>query len=195
MPKLELKDLYTSEQYEEIRPEFRQRMMEVKKPRRIAVGPLFNFLFENEDTMKYQIQEMVRIEGIREPEAIRHEIDTYNEMIPDRNEIKASLLIEIDDPSARAFKLKELVGVQDKVSLLIAKDYQVHAEFDDRQVTDGKISSVHYLTFTLSEEAADALLATAEVELLVNHPAYSYQTSLSEEQVNALKEDLAASRK
>lgn len=190
MGKIQIEDLYTTEQYESVRPEYRQRMMDVKKPRRINVGPLFNFLFENKDTMKYQIQEMIRIEGILESKAIQHEIDTYNEMVPGPDEIKATLLIEIDDPAARAYKLKELVGVQDCVSLLIARDYQVHADFDDRQVTDGKISSVHYLTFSLSREAADAFLSTSEVEILVNHPAYSYQASLTDEQLSALKEDL-----
>ena len=166
MNKIQVTDIMPTDDYNRIRDEYRQRMLDVKKNRRVGVGEYLMFLFENADTMKYQIQEMVRIEQIQNPEAIQHEIDTYNELVPDRDEISASLLIELDDPQARAFKLRELVGLQDSVSMLIDKDYQIHAEFDDRQITDGKISSVHYIKFPLGEKAADAFLSTESVEIL-----------------------------
>lgn len=194
MNKIQVTDIMPTDDYNRIRDEYRQRMLDVKKNRRVGVGEYLMFLFENADTMKYQIQEMVRIEQIQNPEAIQHEIDTYNELVPDRDEISASLLIELDDPQARAFKLRELVGLQDSVSMLIDKDYQIHAEFDDRQITDGKISSVHYIKFPLGEKAADAFLSTESVEILVTHPACSYRQELTPEQLAALKEDLQATR-
>ncbi|MBI40216.1 MAG: hypothetical protein CMF59_11495 [Leptospiraceae bacterium] len=194
MTKIQPSDIMPLEQYDRVRDEYRQRIFEIKKARRIGVGEYLNFLFENADTMKYQIQEMARVEQLKDDTAVKHEIETYNELVPDPNEITASLLIEINDPAARAFKLRELVGLQDSVSMLIDKDYQVQAEFDDRQITDGKISSVHYLRFPLGEKAADAFLSTSDVELLITHPACSYRQPLNQEQLEAMKEDLRASR-
>ncbi|MBU43618.1 MAG: hypothetical protein CMN76_10385 [Spirochaetaceae bacterium] len=194
MSKIQPSDIMPLDQYDRIRDEYRQRIFQVKKSRRVAVGDYLTFLFENQDTMKYQIQEMARVEQLKDPEAVKHEIETYNELVPDPNEITASLLIEINDPAARAFKLKELVGLQDSVSMLIDKDYQVQAEFDDRQITDGKISSVHYLRFPLGQKAADAFLSTSSVEILITHPACSYRQELNPDQLEAMKEDLKASR-
>lgn len=194
MAKIQSNDIMSLEEYEKIRDEYRQRIFEVKKNRRVRVGDYITFLFENQDTMKYQIQEMARVEQLKDEQAVKHEIDTYNELVPDPDEITASLLIEIDDPQVRAFKLKELVGLQDSVSLLIDKDYQVQASFDDRQITDGKISSVHYLRFPLGQKAADAFLETGSVEILITHPACSYRVELNPEQLQALKEDLRSSR-
>ncbi len=194
MTKIQPSDIMPLDQYDRVRDEYRQRIFEIKKARRIGVGEYLTFLFENADTMKYQIQEMARVEQLKDETAVKHEIETYNELVPDPNEITASLLIEINDPAARAFKLRELVGLQDSVSMLVDKDYQIQAEFDDRQITDGKISSVHYLRFPLGEKAADAFLATSDVELLITHPACSYRQPLSPEQLEAMKEDLKASR-
>ena len=194
MTKIQPSDIMPLDQYDRVRDEYRQRIFEIKKARRIGVGEYLTFLFENADTMKYQIQEMARVEQLKDETAVKHEIETYNELVPDPNEITASLLIEINDPAARAFKLRELVGLQDSVSMLVDKDYQIQAEFDDRQITDGKISSVHYLRFPLGEKAADAFLATSDVELLITHPACSYRQPLSQEQLEAMKEDLKASR-
>lgn len=194
MAKIQPADIMPLEQYDSVRDEYKQRIFEIKKHRRVYVGDYLNFLFENADTMKYQIQEMARVEVMKDAEAVKHEIETYNELVPDPNEITASLLIEIDDPAARAFKLRELVGLQDSISLLIDKDYQVQAEFDDRQITDGKISSVHYLRFPLGQKAADAFLSTSDVEILITHPACSYRQAINREQLEAMKEDLQASR-
>lgn len=195
MTKIQTSDIMSLDDYERVRDEYRQRIFGVKRNRRVPVGDYITFLFENADTMKYQIQEMARVEQLRDEKAVAHEIETYNELVPDPDEITASMLIEIDDPQVRAFKLRELVGLQDSVSMLIDKDYQVQAEFDDRQITDGKISSVHYLRFPLGQKAADAFLATGSVELLITHPACSYRVELNKDQLEALKEDLIQSRR
>lgn len=179
-------------EYEKVRDDFRARVMAIKDARRVAVGPYLNFLFENRDTMHYQIQEMMRVERITEEEAIAHEIKTYNGLIPGAGELSATLLIEIDNPNVRDFKLRELVGLDEQVFLLIDRDYQIQAKFDDMQFNTEKMSSVQYIRFELGEQGAEALKNTDSVEFLTTHPACSYRMSLSARQIAALKEDLQA---
>ena len=192
MEKIAVSEIKPADEYNRIRDEYRERLMAIKKHRRVTVGPYLNFLFENRDTMLYQIQEMVRAEGIKDPRGIAHEVETYNQLVPSGEELKATLLIEIDDPTVRKVKLSELVGLERCISLLVDRDYQVDAVFDEGQLSPEKISSVQFITFPLGAAARDALLATDHIELVVSHPACSYRTTLSSEQVAALAEDLRA---
>lgn len=194
MGKIQFSDVKPLQEYAAIRPEFRERMTRVKAARRVLVGPYLNFLFENRDTMLYQVQEMIRAESLSTESAIQHEIETYNELVPGPNELKATLLIEIDNPQMRAFKLAELVGLEKHISLLIDRDYQVQAEFDQRQIDPEKLSSVQFITFPLGEKATDAFLQTETVELLITHPACSYRMALSKDQISALRDDLISAR-
>lgn len=193
MKKLTLADIKPRKEYEAVREEFRSRVLSIKEPRRIAVGPYLTLLFENRDTMIYQIQEMARVEGIDARDALQHEVDTYNELVPGDAELRATLLIEFDDPVVRRVKLAELVGLEKHLALVVDHDYVVNAVFDDRQLDPEKISSVQYIHFPLGQKAADAFMTTDHVEIVTSHPACSYRVSLSSVQLSALKADLASS--
>ncbi|HMU81981.1 MAG TPA: DUF3501 family protein, partial [Leptospiraceae bacterium] len=190
MKKLEMADVIPNTEYEKIRDSFRSKILRIKEPRRIAVGPYLMFLFENRETMLYQVQEMMRAEGIRAEEAIQHEINTYNELVPGPCELRATLMIEFADEATRRVKLKELVGLEKHVSLVIDRDYVISAVFDEKQMDPDKLSSVQYIHFPLGEKAAEAFLSTNDVELVTTHPACSYRQSISQEQLSSLKEDL-----
>ena len=191
MKKLEPADIIPNSEYLAVREEFRQRVMAIKEDRRVFVGPYLMFLFENRDTMLYQVQEMMRVENIRDEAAIGHEILTYNKLIPGRGQLSATLLIEIDNPTARSFKLTELLGLDQHVHLLIDNDFQVGAQFDGEQIGGDRLSSVQYLMFTMSEEARAAFLESSNVAVLTTHPACSYRHSLEPHILAALQQDLA----
>lgn len=190
MKKIERSEILETDEYVRIRDEFRQRIMQVKNHRRLIVGDYLCFLFENRDTMIYQVQEMMRAEGIRDEQAIQHEIATYNELVPAPHELAATLLIEFADELVRRVKLKELVGLHEHIHLIIDGDYMIKALFDDRQMDPDKISSVQYIRFPLGPEATEAFLSAKNVELLTDHPACSYRQPLTPEQLAALQADL-----
>jgi len=193
MKKLTIADIRSRAEYEAVRDSFRRTVLSVKEARRVAVGPYLTFLFENRDTMIYQIQEMMRVEGIDGEAAIQHEVNTYNELVPGDHELRATLLIEFDNETVRRVKLAELVGLEKHIALVVDRDYVVNAVFDDRQLDPAKISSVQYIHFPLGQKAADAFMTTDYVEIVTSHPACSYRISLSKEQLSALQADLAAS--
>ena len=190
MKKIELEHIKPIAEYNKIRTEYREHIAQVKEPRRVLVGPYLNFLFENRETMLYQVQEMIRAEGNASEAAIRHEVETYNQMVPGPYELKATLLIEIVDPVVRQVKLKELVGLEREISLFIDRDYQIQAEFDASQIDPEKLSSVQFITFPVGEAATGAFMKTNDVEILVTHAACSYRVALSPEQIGALRDDL-----
>jgi len=178
--------------YEITRPDFRRRVLDTKKPRRIAVGNDVTLLFENHDTVLYQIQEMLRVERIRDPHAIKHEIDTYNELVGGKDELCASLLIEYPDEKERDQRLQELVGLEKHVALEVKGAGTCRAVFDERQMSPERISSVHYVHFPLGSERADAIRAGAPVAIVIDHPKLSARAALTREQCAALAEDLSA---
>ena len=112
MKAVQVSDIRTLAEYEREREEFRRHILAVKEPRRVTVGNHLTFLFENVDTVVYQIQEMLRVERITDPTAIAHEVETYNELVPGRDELTATLLIEFEDPAERAVMLRALVGLE-----------------------------------------------------------------------------------
>ena len=181
-------------QYERIRPDFRTKVLEAKEHRRVTVGPVFTFLFENHLTVLYQVQEMMRVERIVEPKAIAHEISTYNELIPPAGGLGATLLLEYTDPVERDRELRKLLGLEKHVRLELDGLPAVNGQFDTRQWNDEKVSSVQYLTFPLAAEHRaqwSALGNAGRIRLVVDHPHYRYQTVLTPETVAALGEDLA----
>jgi hypothetical protein len=178
--------------YEKRRPELRPRAIELKARRRTPVGDHLTLLWENRDTAWYQIQEMLRIERIVDEDAIRHEIATYNELVPGDRELKATLLVEFPDPAERARRLRELVGLERHLRLRIGDAHVAHAAFDRRQIDEGKISSVQFVTFTLSPEAAAALAAGAAAVVEVDHPALRASGAIAPATLAELRSDLAA---
>ena len=133
--------------YEDERPVFRADVLNAKAARRVHVGEYLTLLFENRLTVRYQIQEMIRTERIVRERDIRHEIETYNELLGGPGELGVTMLIEIDDPKTRAERLTRWLDVPDRVYLRLADGQLVRARVDERQRDDERVSSVHYLRF------------------------------------------------
>lgn len=178
-------------EYEKKRTEVRGRMIKVKEERRLHVGPYFTFLFENHDTMLYQIQEMIRAEGIKDEAAIAHEIETYNALTGGPEEIAATLLIEITDPTVRAVKLAELVGIEHHIHLEVDGE-RILAQFDEAQLDPHKVSSVQYIRFLLPGSLRDHLLNGRNLRIVIDHPGYSYAQNFPEEVARAVRSDLGS---
>lgn len=170
--------------YGEERAKFRERVMEQKDKRRIHLGEHFTFLFENRDTVRYQVQEMMRAEQIVKEADILHELETYNELLGGEGELGCTLLIEIDDPDDRNRKLREWRSLPQHLYARLEDGTRVPATFDPRQVGDERLSSVQYLKFKVGKQPPEAL--GVEMEGL------SLEVRIGEAQRAALAEDLRA---
>jgi Protein of unknown function (DUF3501) len=169
---------------EESLPVERPLIMAIKEKRRIHVGPVLTFLFENADTVRYQVQEMMRTEQMVKESAIQHELDTYNELLgTDPGTLGCVLLIEITDKVERVERLREWLGMPDHWYVRLPGGRRVGATYDPRQVGDDRLSSVQYLQFAVG--------GVAPVAVGCDFPAYTYETALSDAQRAALAEDLA----
>lgn len=163
-------------------------MMVLKDRRRIRVGAHLTFLFENRDTVRYQIQEMMRIERLQNPREIAHEVETYNELIPGPGELSASLLIEYETPAERDVWLPALLGLEHHI-WLEAGGRRSPARFDDRQISTGRLSSVQYIKFHLDPQQMAAFPNVASI--IVDHPKYTAEHNLTAEQLKELAADFA----
>jgi uncharacterized protein DUF3501 len=170
--------------YEEQRDALRAEVMAAKALRRVHIGEYLTLLFENHLTMRYQIQEMVRTERMVKEADIQHEIDTYNELLGGEGELGCTLLIEIDDPAVRNVKLKEWWDLPEKMYLLVEDGTKVRAQFDERQRGDDRVSSVQYLKF----DTGGRVPVAAGVDL----PEMQAETKLTDEQREALREDISS---
>ncbi|HEU4408535.1 MAG TPA: DUF3501 family protein [Polyangiaceae bacterium] len=191
MRKLALADILGPARYAPVRDETRRRVIDLKRPRRVSVGPQITLVFENRDTMRFQVEEMCRAEGISDPEKIQHEIDTYNKVLPDDGELGATLFIEVQSDAALRRTLDQLVGLQDHVWLAV-EGRRNRAAFDPEQFQVDKLAAVQYLKFPLDEASREALARPgADVRLAIDHPAYRHEARLSEETRASLAGDLA----
>jgi uncharacterized protein DUF3501 len=190
MRKLTVDDIVDLRAYERERDEFRARVIAMKKSRRIALGDLVTIVFENTDTMRFQIQEMARAEKMLRDEQIEHEVATYNELIPDAGELSATLFIEITDAERLREWLPKLPGIQRHVAFVIAGSEVRGVEPDEERLTreDEITSTVHYLKFALSPEQ-QAAFAAGPVRIVVDHRAYQAEAVLSDEQRASLAAD------
>lgn len=193
MERLTTADILGKEAYEQARPDFRRRVMLQKDKRRVPVGDHVTFLFENRDTMHYQVQEMLRAEGSwQRPGAIEEELEAYNALIPQRGEISATMLIEYATAEERAKMLPQFVAIDQHVRLTIGDTPSSLAVFDRGQIDAHKVSSVQYLRWTLTAEQLARLAEDGTVvRLTIDHPAYAAQAVLSEETRKALAHDAA----
>jgi len=171
--------------YEDNRGEIRSGAMAIKAPRRIHVGEHLTFLFENHDTMRYQIQEIMRAEKIVREDAIAEELDTYNGLLGGTGQLGCTLLIEIDNEDKRRRMLTAWLGLQEHLYALDHDGNRSYAGFDPSQVGTDRLSAVQYLTFDLS---------TPPVALGCDFPGMVLETNLDEAQRVALADDLAATR-
>jgi hypothetical protein len=177
MTHLSHEDLYSLEDYARIRSEFRARVIEHKKRRRLPIGPHAALYFEDELTMQYQIQEMLRIERIFEPDGIQDELDVYNPLIPDGMNWKATFMMEYDDVAERKAALGRLIGIESHIWVQVEGFDKVRpvANEDLERTTEEKTSSVHFLRFELSEAMIDALKGGAGLAAGIDHPNYNHQ--------------------
>ncbi len=170
--------------YEASREEIRRGVLEAKRRRRVHVGDVLTFLFENTTTVRYQVQEMVRAERITRDEDVRHELETYNELLGAKGELGVSLLIEIPEPEERDRKLREWLALPSHLYLLLEGGEKVRPTYDARQVGADRLSSVQYLRFDVRGQVPVA----AGSDL----PALTVETRLTDEQREALRADLSS---
>jgi len=185
--------LLSLEAYARERGAFRTRVMEHKKRRTVRLGEHLTLLFEDELTIRYQVQEMLRIERIFEEDGIQHELDAYNPLVPDGSNWKATMLIEYPDAEERKRMLARLKGVERQVWVQVQGCERVHAIADEdlERENDEKTSSVHFLRFELTDRMRERLRAGAGVTIGVDHPEYRAGAELAPEVRSALAADLA----
>jgi hypothetical protein len=186
-------DLLPIAEYDQQRKSLKANLIPVKKQRRVEVGPFATFYFENYATMWLQVQEMLRIERGGE-EQIAGELEAYNPLIPQGDELIATMMLEIEDARRRNTVLLTLGGIEETVFMEIGGDVirATPTEYDDRTTPDGKTSSVHWLRFKLTpEQVARFKKGSERVVLGVSHPSYGHMAVLSAETRAALAKDFA----
>jgi hypothetical protein len=178
-------------QYEQLREGFRAHLIELKRPRRIAVGDRTSFLFENRATVLFQIQEMLRAERVAKQERVQEEIDVYNELIPGPFELSATLMIEIEAKEKIRGELDRLKGIDEHVFLDVG-DAAIPASFDRKQFDEERISAVQYVKFPLGPLQARRFAdPSVRVVLRVEHPNYRAATAIEGASRASLAADLA----
>ena len=190
---LTLDDIADARAYEREREAFRNHVIALKKRRRVGVGPFVTLLFENRDTIRFQVQEMARVEKLLTDEAIQTELDIYNPLIPSPGTLCATLFIELTSEEDLRLWLPDLVGIERAVELRLADGSAVASVPDaqhDRQLTRETITaSVHYVRFQLTPAQVEVFGADA-VRLATTHRNYRHETALSEPTVAELLGDL-----
>ena len=185
--------LLTLEDYAKVRKEKRREVMAHKKPRKIPLGDHITLFFEDEVTIRYQIQEMLHVERIFQEDEIVHELETYLPLVPDGTNWKATMMIEYSDPVERAARLAEMVGIEDGIWVKIGDFPPVYAIADEdlERENDEKTSSVHFLRFELTRDMIEALYQQGNLSIGVDHPAYQATIDAVDEQSRtALIKDL-----
>ena len=193
MKKLTVHDLYSLEQYHNLRVEFRERVLEHKKRRQVHIGPHVTLYFEDRLTIQYQIQEMLRIERIFEKEGIEEELAVYNPLIPDGANLKATFMIEVPDVEERRRELERLAGIEDHLYARVDDLEPVCAIADEdlERTTEGKTSAVHFVRFELGAALVVPLHNGASLAFGMDHPEYSHEVTLTDTQRQALLPDFA----
>ncbi len=176
MQKLTRADLYSLEKYAEVRPEFRSWVMAHKKNRQVPIGPHAMLYFEDRLTIQYQIQEMLRAERIFEAEGIEEELATYNPLIPDGRNWKATFMIEYTNADERQKALAGMIGIEDRVWVQVESFKRIWAIADEdlERENEEKTSAVHFLRFELTPEMITAAKANAVIAMGIGHEAYDY---------------------
>jgi hypothetical protein len=184
--------LMTLEAYAKHRKEHKPRIIAHRRLRSVALGEHMTVQFEDEASVRYQIQEMLRIEKIFEEDAIQHEIDTYAPLVPDGSNWKATLLIEYPDPHERKRELARLIGVEDRLFVEVEGQPRVYAIADEdlERENEEKTSSVHFVRFELPPAARDAVRAGASVKLGCDHTNYPLHVRITPETLASLAGDL-----
>ena len=175
MTKITRESLMTLEAYTKSRKDFRAKVLEHKKPRAVHLGGHVTLLFEDELTIRYQVQEMLRIEKTFEEAGIQDELDAYNPLVPDGRNFKATMLIEYEDIEERRAALAKLRGIEDRVWVQVEGSPKAYAIADEdmERENEEKTSAVHFLRFELTREMAEALKYGVALSIGVDHPNYT----------------------
>lgn len=193
--KLTLNDIADLRAYERERNDFRSRVIEVKRRRRVAVGTILTMVFENRETVRLQIQEMARVERILSDEGIQTELDIYNSLIPEPGHLCATLFIELTSEDQMREWLPRLVGIERSFSLRLADGTMVRchpeAQHESQLTREDVTAAVHYLSWDFTPEQVAAAMA-GPMTLVCDHPAYLEEVPLPGETVRELTSDLAA---
>jgi len=187
-----LKEILPYEQYEILRPRLRPLIIAEKERRRLPIGEHLTLLFENGQTVWYQVEEMVRSERMKDEDAIRHEIDTYNELLPRPGELTATMLIEYADEAQRDTALRALIGLERHFWIRIGERREP-ARFDTRQIATDRISAVQFVRFPLGGLDQDDFLkfaAAGKIAIEVDHPALTARAEITGPIAKALATDL-----
>ena len=193
MPRIRRESLLTLEAYARDRADFRARVIEHKKLRTVQLGDNVTLIFEDELTIRYQIQEMLRVERIFEEQGIQDELDTYNPLVPDGRNLKATMMLGYANPEERQRWLARLIGIEDKVWIQVRGFERVGAIADEdlERENEQKTSSVHFLRFELTDEMAQALKSGTELFIGIDHPQYRTELDVGATVHDALVKDLA----
>lgn len=189
-------DLWSLEEYSENREAFRQKVLAHKKNRKLHVGKNMQLIFEDRLTIRYQVQEMLRIEKIFEASGIQEELDAYNPLIPDGDNWKCTLFIQYTDVDERVEQLQKLAGIEEKIWIQIGESDPIFpiADEDMERTDENKTSAVHFLRFQLNPDQLAAATTGQTMSVGVNHQAYKVESQAVPEAVRiSLREDLLTS--
>ena len=193
MKPISLEDIQTLREYELARDDFRGRVIASKSRRRVPLGALMTLVFENRDTVRFQIQEMLRVERIVRPDKVQEEIDVYNELLPGASEVAATLFIEVTDLAQVQPTLDRFVGLDEPGKLVLtAGGERFPARFAAGQSREDRISAVHYIRFPIGEAGRAAIAAGGPVAVSVRHGGYEADANLSPATISELARDLAS---
>ena len=187
MQKLTRDQMYPLEQYAKMRGDFRAKVMAHKQNRRVAIGPHATLYFEDRLSMQYQVQEMLRVERIFEEQGIEDELNTYNPLIPDGSNWKATFMIEYGDEGERRAALARMIGIERKVWAQVQGFDKVQpiADEDLERETEEKTSSVHFLRFELTPAMVKAVKQDAAIGMGIDHDSYRHSVPVLPENVRA----------
>ena len=192
MEKLTIKDLLSLENYDLKRDEIKNKLLEHKKNRSVLIGNHIVLLFEDYETIKYQVQEMLRIEKIFNKDEIQSEIDAYSALIPDGKNFKATMLIMYTDIDERRVMLQKLHDIENKIWISVNDSKKIYAISDEdlERSKDDKTSAVHFLRFQLDEFSINNFKKSYKVSLGSDHSDYKELTEVSKESIDSLRKDL-----
>ena len=192
MKKLTTSDLFSLEEYDKSREEIKRNLLLHKKNRSVKVGDNVLLLFEDYETIKYQVQEMLRIEKIFKENDIQDEIDAYQSLIPDGDNLKATMLIMYTDVNERKVMLNKLCDLENRVWLSINNSKKVFAVSDEdlERSRDEKTSAVHFLRFQLNDADKKSFNETDDIIIGIDHKEYNYEAKLQRDTISSLAEDL-----
>ncbi len=178
---LSVQELLPIETYEKERDNHRRRVMALKDRRRLSIGPNVTLLFENRETLWYQIQEIIRSEKLTRPEDLAMEVNVYNPLMPEKGVLSACLFIEVTEQEKIRPVMDSMVGLNSpgRVNIRFGS-HVVEAEFEEGRSTENRISAVQYIKFRFSPQAITDLAGAADVRLVVTHPGYEHAAAVND---------------